>query len=383
MGATLDAVSGSVRREGNSVTAFVDGENVFPPLLADLQNAKRSITYEAFEVDPDSRTTEAIADALIAAHARGVDVRVLVDAAGSHELLWMHNATVTRLRQAGVDVVLYEPLDSLEDLDLHRDHRKGIVVDGELAWVGGMNTGDRYFGGPEIPSRLHDVFARTEGPCVRDMALAFADSWSAAHGSRLPDAIAAPEPQPPRAAGVPLRLVTHVPGRDTFIRNTYLALIEHAKTRINLENSYPLTDELAQALRRAAQRGVEVNYIVSRQGFTSIPASKHFQPLLDAGVKLFIYPTPLHTKSISVDGEVAAFGSSNVDNVSLIRNRELFAVVEDAAFTRDYDARLFDRDRVSNSAGQKTLAVQGSLHDSFWAELSQRLIESLWPDSLE
>jgi cardiolipin synthase len=380
----LDKVSGAKVTQGNTLTPFIDGQNAFPQVLNAINAAKTSITYETFEFHTGEQTADQITDALIAAAKRGVTVKVMADSIGSKDILFHHNSNLEKLMAAGIEVHKYNPIDSINDVDFHRDHRKTMVVDGSTAFVGGMNTGDQYFGGPDVPGRFHDVFARLTGPAVQQVARDFADAWTGDGGSPLPASIANPPASAPQQGGVPVRIVEHTPGDDDNIHATYLAMINNAKSQINVENSYPMTDDLVAALSAAAARGVNVRYIVgSDEGAIGEDAQKNYQKLIDAGVQIFQYPTPIHTKSLSIDGLVACVGSSNVDNVSLYRNREITAVVEDPSWVKQYDASMFDRDVVGAPDGRKSVLLPRDLNESWFTRFKDTVIADLWPDTFE
>src|SRR6185437_10207147 len=131
----------STLTEGNRVGLYVDGQNALPQILSSIDSAKTSICYETYEFDKSGTTVDQVVNHLIAAKQRGVDVRVSADAIGGRDFLVSKNPELARLKAAGIPVQLYNPVNSLQDLDVHRDHRKSIVVDGQTAWVLGMNTG--------------------------------------------------------------------------------------------------------------------------------------------------------------------------------------------------------------------------------------------------
>lgn len=343
----LDKISGSKSIPGNGFTPYIDGENAFPQVLGVIDSAKKSLTYDTFNYVEGDKTTKEVTDHLIAAAKRGVKVSVLVDAIGGREVPpLMRNSELQRMRDNGVDVRIYNPVDSLSDLDYHISHRKTIVADGTTAMVGGMNTGDEYFAGPESPGRYHDAFAKLTGPAVQQVARDFADSWTADGGSPLPEWIANPPITPAEEGGVPVRVVAHTQD-DSNIRATYLAMINNAQEKVNVENGYPMSDDLVGALCAAAQRGVTVNYVIgSDGGALGLVSEKNYAKLLDAGVHIYQYPTPIHMKALSVDGMAASIGSSNVDNASLSRNREIVAVVEDPAWVKKFDDAIFNKDLV-------------------------------------
>lgn len=381
----LDQTTHSRLTQGNRVGVYVDGQNALPQILASIDSAQKSICYETYEFDKNGSTVDAVVDHLIAAKQRGVDVRVSADAIGGRTFLWSHNPELARLRAAGIPVQLYNPVNSLADLDVHRDHRKSIVVDGQTAWVLGMNTGDRYLGDPSVPRRFHDVATQLQGPAVNEVLNDFLATWKTDGGQAIdPESLMGPAPQPIANAhtDVALRVIQHTPGQDENIRAAYLALINHASTSINLENAYPPSDDIVNALCAAAKRGVNVRYVYgSNEGALGMDARTKFDKLLQAGVHIYIYPTPIHTKSLSVDGTYATVGSSNVDNVSLNRNQEIITLAQDPAYTRAYDAQVFEQDVVGTADGKKSLELQHPLHDSLWTRLTDAVLAKVWPSS--
>lgn len=382
----LDRNTNSTLTRGNQVKVMVDGENALPTILSSIDSAQKSICYETYEFDKSGTTVDQVVAHLIAAKQRGVEVRVSADAIGGREFLVSHNAELDKLRAAGIPVQLYNPITSPGALvDVHRDHRKSIIIDGQTAFVGGMNTGDRYLGGPDVPRRLHDVFTQIQGPAVADVTRNFLDTWKAEGGGAIdPASLMGPPAAKVAGNAVALRVIEHTPGQDANIRAAYLALINHATTSINIENSYPMSEDLVSALCAAAQRGVQVRYINGTgQGVLGADARNNFSKLLDAGVHVYLYPTPIHTKSMSVDGTFCTVGSSNVDNVALTRNREIITLAEDPAYTRAYDAQLFDKDVVGTADGKKTVELKRPLHDGLFQKIEGALLRGVWLDTLE
>lgn len=384
----LDRLTGTQVLPGNKVDLLRGPDEAFEAIVDTIDSAEETLYYETFEFKPGEEAAEKIADRLLAAHERGVKVRVVADALGSKEFPWSSNPTVDRLRLAGVEVLSYNPIYGIDALiNLHRDHRKVVVADRKTAMVGGMNTGDKYMGGPEIEHRYHDAFSRIQGPAVGEIAEQFLCTWDAAGGSEVPASeVNAPVPPAPEGENDELgvRIITHVPGRDQNIRAAYLALIDSATQRINIENDFPMADDVVDSLCAAARRGVEVRYLVGKNdGPISQAALKNLPRLLDAGVRVFVYPEPIHSKFLSVDGQVCTIGSSNFDNVALERNREIIAVVEDPEFTRYFDERLMDQDFVGNEAGEKTVELTRDLEGLRWRVNTSRAVMSLIPNSYE
>jgi cardiolipin synthase len=374
----LDQVSNTRATEGNRVQPYIDGQNAFPQILESLQAARKSILVETYQLVAGDKTSEQIVQALIAAKQRGVSVHVLVDAMGSRNLLFEHNAEIGQLQAAGVDIKLFNPIKEPRDF-LHRDHRKVMVVDGGTAWVGGMNLGDRWLGSSDVKGRFHDLTLKVQGPAVSEVATAFGGSWKDATGETLPAALTAPAAHV-HGGKLNVRILAHVGHRDDTIRRTMVALIDHARRNVNLENSYPLSSPMLDALKAAAQRGVRVNLFVGHMGLLGVVNEAYFPGLLRAGVHIYQYPESIHSKALSVDGQVAMVGSANVDSTSS-HNDEIVAVMNDATFTRGLDASLFGHDQrgdASKGTVPVTLAeVSGPM------EWLRKALAFVWPRGLQ
>jgi cardiolipin synthase len=379
----LDATTGSKVTQGNSMQLLVDGEQALPQVLAGLDSAKKSICYETYNFLPGDPVAEQVAQHLIDAQKRGVQVRVVVDAVGARELPFHSNPTVQKLIAGGVQVKSYNPIDSISDLDPNRDHRKDVVIDGQTAFIGGMNTSAQWMGGPDVKGRWHDLFSKVQGPATQQIANAFATSWTASGGTPFDvSSLGAPATKP--AGDVPMRIITHVPGQDQNIRSAYLGLIDHAQKSINVENSFPMEDDVMDSLCSAARRGVNVRYVVgSDQGLLGDANRTRFQTLLDAGVHVYVYPTRVHTKAMSVDGQVCTIGSSNLDTIALSHNREIINLIQDPKTTAQFDQAVFEKDVVGDPKGQKTLELPRQLHDSIWTRLKDGILNAIWPASLQ
>jgi cardiolipin synthase A/B len=385
----MDILTGTRATPGNTVQVYVDGQTARPEFLKALDSAKETITYQSFEFSNDKAGNE-VADKLIEKAKQGVKVRVVVDAVGSKDAPpLLQNQLMKKMQAAGIEVrVFNNPLESAQNLKeaLHRDHRKAIVIDGgKTAFLGGMNTAEAYLGSGDQPAKYHDVFAQLQGPAARDVQDIFMGTWKAAGGT-LSDADAGKlyqhmGPVVENATGSNVRIVNHVPKQDFHIKDAYLRMINEAKDHIYLENSFPMDREIVDALAAAAKRGVRVDYIygdLSKADPMHPVTENKFPDLLKAGVHIWRYPQFVHTKSLSIDGKVASVGSSNVDNYSLEMDREAVAVVSDPAWTKSYEANLFQKDIA------KSTPVPSDPHDPFWRNnFTREALDALWPDFLE
>ncbi len=369
----LDILTGTKATTGNTLQALIDGDQARPEILGAIQSAERDVTYHTFEFHDDPAGRE-IAQTLMDKAQEGVAVRVSLDAIGSKHLPpFKTNPLVEEMRAAGVDVEVYNPveLSNLDDV-LHRDHRKVITIDGgELSLIGGMNTGFDYLGGEDQPPPYRDLFLKVEGPAARDI-------HQGVRPETTPDVPGA-DPTPGEPS---VRIVFHRPKEDFHIKDAYLRLIAEADEKVNLVNSFPMDRDIIDAMVDAAKRGVEVNYLYGRQdaegGAIDLVMENKFPELLTAGVNIYRHPDYIHAKSLSVDGEYATVGSSNVDNFALELNHESIAIVSDPAWVEEFDSQFGDHYK---EVGEK---VPSDRNDPFWKDAAKgALLDKLWPDWLE
>jgi cardiolipin synthase len=330
---------------GNRIALLVNGDAYFPDLLGAIETAHRSVHLETY-IFADDRIGLRVLAALAAAAARGVEVRVLVDGYGGGA----HARRIQReLAAHGAVVRIFRPERwwRLERRLLRRLHRKLVVVDDRIAYVGGINIVDDL---SEVPARpggggspRFDFAVRCEGPIVAAVALAMQRLWWTVGltqgGERgLPPAPAAIPPQPRHADGVPAALLLRDNLRHRHaIERAYLAAVEGARDDVLIANAYFLPGRrFRAALREAAARGVRVRLLL--QGRVEYAVQHHAQramygDLLGAGIEIHEYQSSyLHAKVAVVDDRWATVGSSNIDPYSLLLAREANVSVHDAGF---------------------------------------------------
>jgi cardiolipin synthase len=320
---------------GNAVRLLCDAGENYPAWLDAIERATRHVHFETYILHED-RVGERFASAFVAKARAGVAVRVVYDWMGglgnSSRRFWR------RLAEAGVAVRCYNPARLDEPFGwLSRDHRKCVVVDGEVAFVTGLCVGRMWEGDPArglAPWR--DTGVEVRGPAVAEVARAFADSWAAC-GTPLPDAAAAKAPEP--AGEMALRVVAGTPGTTGLFRVDQLVAALARRSLWLTDAYYAGMSAYVQALRAAALDGVDVRLLVPGRG-SDIPVMQTisragYRTLLEAGVRVFEWNGPMvHAKTAVADGRWARVGSTNLNLASWIGNRELDVIVEDDAFAR-------------------------------------------------
>jgi len=321
---------------GNSIRLLIDARENYPAWLDAIAGAEHHINFESYIIHEDSAGWR-FADALVAKARDGVRVRLIYDWMGgfgkTSRSFWNH------LRAGGVEVRCYNPPRFDSPLGwLSRDHRKMLSVDGQVGFITGLCVGRMWEGIPEKKIEpWRDTGVEVRGKAVADIERAFAQVW-AMMGEPIPeDELISKDVLHP-AGDVRLRVVASVPSTAGLLRVDQLvaALARH---RLWLTDAYyAATTTYVQALRAAAQDGVDVRLLVPNG--TDIPllrplSRSGYRPLLEAGVRVFEWNgTMLHAKTAVADGHWARVGSTNLNIASWFGNCELDAVVEDEAFAR-------------------------------------------------
>jgi len=324
---------------GNSVRLLKNARENYPAWLDAIGSARQHIHFESYIIYEDD-TGRAFADALIGKAREGVRVRLIYDWMGgfrkASRRFW------NRLRAGGVEVRCYNPprLDSPFGW-LSRDHRKMLSVDARVGFVSGLCVGRMWVGVPEKKMEpWRDTGIEVRGPSVADIEHAFAQVWGMI-GEPIPDRELASRDALPHAGDTALRIVAGVPATGGLFRLDQL-VAALARRRLWLTDAYyAATAPYVQALRAAAQDGVDVRLLVP--GATDIPMLRPisragYRLLLEAGVRVFEWNgTMLHAKTAVTDGRWARVGSTNLNISSWLGNCELDAMVEDESFAREME----------------------------------------------
>lgn len=328
-------VSGMPLRPGNRVAALHNGEQVYPAMLEAIEGAATSVDLATY-IFENNATGHRFVAALAAAQARGVRVRVLLDGLGE----WYSPGIRRHLRRNGLDVCPFNPLRLVPpNLAINlRNHRKLLVVDGAVAFAGGINIGDRHLlAPPRIKHPVADLHFALRGPVVADLQQVFADTWCQAGGDAAVDTAAA-ETRPAMAGSSHCRVIADGPDENL----DQLALVLQsacgaARRSLRIMTPYFLPSrELIAGLQSVALRGVAVTILLPER--SNLPyvhwASRNLLwELLHREVQVRYQPPPFnHGKLLVVDESYVLFGSANIDPRSLRLNYELGVEVFDPAF---------------------------------------------------
>jgi len=355
-------------RVGNHFELLLDGRHYFPRMLEAITMAQASVWLEIYLFE-SGVVADRFIDALVSAARRGVDVRVLADDFGATDL---RAADRTRLVAAGVKLALYNPLKWRKWFgNLFRDHRKLLIVDGQLAFVSGTGITDE-FDDPKRPLRSwRETAIRVTGPVLVDWLALYTQVWREHHAEPIPDPV---QILGPAADGMPGRVAVSASLREQDIRRSLFNRVRAAERRVWIATAYFVPSrKLLRALKRAARRGVDVRLLLPGP-YTDHPAIRHagrrfYGGLLRTGVRVFEYqPRFLHAKSILCD-DWASVGSSNFDRWNLRWNLEANQEVEDLQFAAVMQT-MFENDFRDSI----------EFHHDDWQQrsLRQRLREHWW-----
>ena len=357
--------------DGNTYDVLVNGDQVFPAMLQAIEAARSRISFETYVYDK-GRIADQFTTALEQAARRGVVVNVIFDALGTGG---MEKSHLERLEKAGAHVLSFNPTGwyTLEELN-YRTHRKILVVDGSVAFTGGVGVADHWLGNAQDPQQWRDTHVRIEGPIARTLEAAFYENFVGGGFAVTP---VLNDPERVADADDQSMVVRSSPSDGASdLKRLYLLAIAMARHSIDITSPYFVTDESTRwALDDARGRGVTIRILVESDS-TDHKSVKYasrdaYDGLLERGNEIYEYtPTMMHTKTMVVDGVLSIFGSANFDNRSLELNDE----VNVAVFSRRLATRFlqdFDRDRrVSQKLSLETWRERpymDRVHEYFWS----------------
>jgi cardiolipin synthase len=336
--------AGSFLTQNNRVSIITDGRHMLDALLEDIRGARKSINVEYFIIKNDSAGRTLIS-ALIEKAREGVKVRLLIDAMGGRQFRERHMAP---LREAGGSFAFFFPL-RIRTLRLnYRNHRKLVVIDDKIGYLGGFNIGNEYLGKVKKFGYWRDTHLRVMGGCIHDMNARFILDWRFASGENL--FIDRPHSDAGEGPGrTAIQIVASGPDSSKEeVKHGYLKMIASARKNIYIQTPYFVPDaSIMESLKTAALSGVDVRIMIPRMPdhmFVYWATSSYAGALLNAGARIYIYDNGfLHAKTMTVDGEVASIGSANFDIRSFRLNFEGNAFIYDAAEAYKLEA-IFEAD---------------------------------------
>lgn len=325
-------------RAGHALRLLVDGDATFDAIFAAIAQARHCVLVQFFVIHDDA-IGRRLQQVLLERAAAGVGVCVLYDGVGSHDLPARY---VETLRAGGVGIHRFATHRWRNRFQLNfRNHRKIVVVDGERAFVGGLNVGEEYLGHKPPLAPWRDTHLELRGPAASDLAQLFADDWQWITGKRLP-----PPPEPPACGSARVLVVATGPADAQETGSLFfVAAINSARHRLWLTTPYFVPDTAVRAaLRLAVLRGVDVRVLIpARPDHRVVFAAStlHAHHALRAGVRVFRYqPGFVHQKVVLVDDDAASVGSINLDSRSFRLNFEVGALVVDRDFAAAVAAML-------------------------------------------
>lgn len=351
--AQAEQFSGSSLVTGNNVKLLVDGPTTYKSMYAAIKGAKHHINMETYSIE-DDEVGRRFAAVLIEKQKQGVQVNFIYDSIGSGNT---PEEFFKPLLDSGVNVLKFNPINPLalrKKFEVARDHRKLLVVDGQVAFVGGVNISSVYSSGSfrskprtkDTPP-WRDTHLRIEGPVVGDFQKLFLATWEKQKGKPL--ASKSFFPRIGRRGNEVVRAIGSSPDESySLIYVTLLSAINSAETYAYVTTAYFVPDPgLLAALKGAAQRGVDVRLLLPDKTDSNLvlyASHAYYDELLSAGVKIYEREGALlHAKTALIDGVWSTIGSTNLDWLSLEHNQEINAVILGQEFGTQMKA-LFDED---------------------------------------
>lgn len=355
-------------RHGNNFELIVDGENFLPRIFDDIRNARQFVMVEMY-LSASGSVFNQFMQAVLQARSNNASVYLLFDGFG---VTGVSNKDLQTLRNAGVHLSIYNPIRMLRfKKNLHRTHRKILIIDGEIAYTGGTGLLDVFAYNENFNEYWHDVMVRITGNCVADWTNIFCKAWKTwSKKVELPKL----EKKTQQANENSGRVVLNRSARDSEIRRSLIQQIKTAQSRVWLTAPYFVpARKLRQSLYAAAKRGVDVRLLLPGEK-TDNPAARYmarryYAKLLRSGVKIYEYePRFIHAKVFLVD-DWTSIGSSNLDRWNLIWNLDANQEIISSEFA-NHVAEFFENDFVQSQSFDLIAWKQRSKF--------QRFKEKLW-----
>lgn len=333
--------SGAIYTQNNDVTLFTEGKDKFDALIQALENATKYIHIEYYIFRPDDIGKQLL-QILMRKAMEGVEVKFLFDAMGSYTL--NRKKYLHELKTAGVEYAAFFPgiMPYINRRINYRNHRKIVVVDGEIGFVGGFNVGDEYLGKNKHIGYWRDTHVKIVGDAVYSLEERFLLDWSYATDGGIGDVLKyfPKHKSVDDSSKIGVQIVTSGPDhKEQYIRNGYIKIINSAKEHLYLQTPYFVPDDtLVEALKLSALSGVDVRIMIPGKPdhkFMAWAANSYILELLDVNIKVYYYEKGfIHAKTIMADGAVCSIGTANMDIRSFQLNFEVNSFIYNSEFTR-------------------------------------------------
>lgn len=326
---------------GTKVSYFPDGESKFRQLLAELEKAEKFIFVEYFIIEEGVMWGQML-EILARKAKQGVEVRVMYD--GTCEYSHLPRSYPKQLSELGIKCRAFAPIMPFVSTHYNnRDHRKILVIDGRVAFNGGINLSDEYI---NIGSRFghwKDTAVMLEGEAVRGFTLMFLQLWHLGEKNPAYDAYLLPPPAAPDGDGFVIPYGDSPLDREKAAERVYMDILNRSRRYVHIMTPYLILDgEMETALKFAAERGVDVSIILPGIPDKTVPyalAKTHYKSLLASGVKIYEYtPGFVHAKSFVCDDAEAVVGTINLDYRSLYHHFECATYMNGCACIKDIEA---------------------------------------------
>ncbi len=341
---TVEKLTDIPRMNGNDVKLLVDGDATFDSIVAGIDAAKEYILFQFFIINDDGLGRR-IKDHLIAKAEEGVKIYVLYDEVGSHDL---SQAYQDDLRASGAEIHPFNTRKgSGNRFQLNfRNHRKIVIVDGKVAWVGGHNVGDEYLGLDPKFGHWRDTHVRLEGPVAAALQISFIEDWFWTTDNYKLNLNW--KPTPSTTGNIPINMLPSSPADELETATLmFLHAINSAKDRLWITSPYFVPDDsIISALQLAGLRGVDVRILIPDKPdhlLVYLAAYTYFEEASLTGVRFFRYLDGfLHQKVMLIDDTISTVGTANFDNRSFRLNFEITSIIIDSDFNTEIEKMLLN-----------------------------------------
>jgi cardiolipin synthase len=364
----------------NDIKLLFNGEEKFPALFEDLRNAKHHIHIEYYIYDDDEVGNQ-LKDILLLKAREGVKIRFIYDDFGSRGI---RKTIVRELRAAGIEAIPFNKINLLFIANRinYRNHRKIVIIDGLVAYTGGVNIADKYINGPQKELYWRDTHIRVKGPAAFAFQQVFISDWNFASGDDL--AISGDDYFPigrmQNNGDAKIQVVASGPDSDMpNILYATLQAINMAQEEVLLTTPYYIPDDyLQECLVMAALGGIKVKLLVPSEGDSKLVntvSQSYFSELLEAGVEIYRYEKGfVHAKTFVVDGELASVGTANLDLRSFDLNFEVTAMIYDIDTAQKLRTAFYN-----DLKDAREIHYASWVKRSVWAKITEKILSLISP----